>query len=365
MRTLIIFVFLLLTQSVWAWGGRGHHAICHSAVFLLKEKGLKTFLRSRPHTMGHLCNIPDIYWKNSGPEQNKIGSPTHWIDPEVIGLKLVDVPTNYKKIISKYTGKKNHFEPEKTIASIPAELGSVWWRADQFWQRAVKAGKEIKRSKAPKDKKEEQNEALPYNQATYDFMVNLGLLGHFVGDSSQPFHVTVDHDGYFAGHGGIHWFYEDGNMDAQDESVETQLIQVARQLQAMVNSKDKTEKNQVKFLTAKNKIEQMRQLTMLSSNDIPALLQIDQLTKPSELASPQNNNTRKPAQRLTPDETAAAYLPYITKHMGRSAALLAAMWDEAYVKAGRPDLSAYRSFRYPLSPEFVPPDYYDLKTANP
>ena len=364
-QLLSLIIILFSTQIALAWGGRGHHAICHSSMFLVKEKGLRDFLASRPHTLGHLCNIPDIHWKNSGPEQNKIGSPTHWIDPEVIGVKLADIPADYKKLINKYSGKTNLFDGEKKIASVPGELGSIWWRADQFWRRAVDFGKKIKSAKAPKDPKEQQDEALPYNSATFEFLVNLGLMGHFTGDASMPFHTTADHDGYQAGHGGIHWFYEDGNVDKQDESMETKLIEEARKMQAMAVSKDKNEKNQVRFLTEKNRIEQMRQLTILSSADIQSILDIDKITVPSEKAKPENNNTKQPAKRLAPEVTAAAYQPYIIKHMARSAVLLAAMWDEAYVKAGRPDLSAYRSYRYPFTPDFVNPDYYEIKTSNP
>lgn len=361
----LIFSVVFSTPFAKAWGGRGHHAICHSTVFLLKEKGLKDFLISRPHTMGHLCNIPDIHWKNSGAEQNKIGSPTHWIDPEVIGMKLDKVPADYKKIVSKFTGQPNQFEKDKTIVSIPSEFGSIWWRADQFWRRSVADGKQIKKAKLPKGGKEEQDEALPYNQSIYGFMVNLGLIGHFVGDASMPYHVTADHDGYGAGHGGIHWFYEDGNVNEQDESMETKVIEMAKKFQTMTKSKDKAEKDQVKFLTAKNKIEQMRELTILSSNDIQAISEIDKTTTPSEKASAENNNTKKPAQRQSPSMTAAEYQPYIIKHMARSAALLAAMWDDAYVQVGRPDLSGYRSYRYPFTPDFVAPDYYETKTSNP
>jgi hypothetical protein len=43
--------------------------------------------------------------------------------------------------------------------------------------------------------------------------------------------------------------------------------------------------------------------------------------------------------------------------MSDSTAQLAAFWDEIYERAGKPDLSAYRSYRYPFKPDFVAPDY--------
>ena len=64
---IILSAMLILFSSprpAHAWGGRGHNTICEAAAFLVKNKELKEFLQLRPHIMGHLCNIPDIQWKN-------------------------------------------------------------------------------------------------------------------------------------------------------------------------------------------------------------------------------------------------------------------------------------------------------------
>lgn len=359
----LVSLVIFQCSSVWAWGGRGHHAICHHAVFLMKEKGLRDFFKARPQVLGHLCNTPDIHWKNQGGEQNRIGSPTHWLNPETIGLTLEKLPDDYKKIVKKYTGKPHKTEANKTLHNVPGELGSLWWRAEQFWKRGIAEGEKIGKSKPPVNKAEEQDTALPYNKALFGMMVNLGLMGHFVGDASMPFHSTIDHDGYLAGHGGIHWFYEDANVNEQDETFESKIIPEAKKLQALADSEVKSEREKVQFLIEKNPIERMRQLSIISVKEINPILEIDKVKVASEKPN-KEGSLKKPAERLTAEETKAAMEPLIIQQLARSAALLAQFWDEAYTKAGRPDLTAYRSYQYPFTPEFVPPDYYDVHSGK-
>ena len=38
---LILLVFIFASQFSFAWGGRGHDAICQSAVYLIKDENLK------------------------------------------------------------------------------------------------------------------------------------------------------------------------------------------------------------------------------------------------------------------------------------------------------------------------------------
>ena len=142
----IFFLTLLITSTAHSWGGRCHHTICDAATFLVKDEGLRSFLITRPHMMGHLCNVPDYHWKNLGPDLGKLGNPAHYIDPEILGLDVGDIPTDYQKIIDLFTGAPNKFK-EGTVFSIPSEFGSLWWRADQFYRRAV--AEKVEWSKSP------------------------------------------------------------------------------------------------------------------------------------------------------------------------------------------------------------------------
>ena len=108
-----VLIMYFSTQNVWAWGGRGHDAICEAAVFLVKSPQLKEYLQNKPHMMGHLCNVPDIYWRNLAPELRKLGDPGHFINAENLGLKISEIPTDYRKIVETYTGVENKAKENK------------------------------------------------------------------------------------------------------------------------------------------------------------------------------------------------------------------------------------------------------------
>lgn len=353
---LIALFILLLSQGVLAWGGRGHHTICDAATFLVQNDELKKFLTTRPHVMGHLCNIPDIYWRNG--DFNKEGAPTHYIDVEIIPYSIQDTPLDLQKLTEDLNGKKKA-NKDQIIRSLPHELGTLWWRADQFFKRSLLDKEALQKSKAgaklePKDEQDENNS---FNKAVYGFFTNLGIMGHFVGDASQPFHSTDDYDGYNKGHGGIHSYYEEAVVAELDYDLQEKVYKEGKKL---INAQRKE-----KFLTAKTVLEKMKALSILSFADIEPVLKIDKLVKPSEVIEEKGMKIRKAAQREPLSKTIKKFEPLVVKHMGRSAALLATLWDQAYLEAGSPNLSSYRSFKYPITPDFVMPDYYEIKKTTP
>ncbi|MEK2689782.1 hypothetical protein [Bdellovibrio sp. GT3] len=345
----LVLPLLLLSSTAFAWGGRGHDAICRAAVFLVKDEGLKEYLRNKPQMMGHLCNIPDFYWKSLGGEANKHGNPAHFIDIEVIGLKVADIPSDYKKIITEYTGKENKFKNDgTTIKDIPTEFGSAWWRADQFVNRIAALNKDFAAAKPPANFKEEQDENLPYNKLAYQMIVDMGLMGHFVGDISQPFHTTADYDGWAAGHGGIHAYYEDAVVGEFDGDLDWLVLKEAR---AMKNPS---------FLKPATVVDKMKALSIISNTEIPKILKMDPVTKPSVLKKEHGMEIKTRAERKPASVAFKKMKPVVVTDMARGALLLANLWDDAYAKAGRPKIGAYKSYKYPFTPDFVMPDYYAI-----
>lgn len=356
---LLFFVFFFSIQNANAWGGRGHHTICDAATFLVKNKSLRDYLTTRPQMMGHLCNVPDFYWKSLGGDVSKWGNPTHYIDVEITGLKINEVPTDYKKVIADFQGKPNAFKKDATIFSIPIEFGSIWWRADQFYRRAFSDGENLKASQAPTNSKEEQDENLPYNKFIYSMVVNMGLMGHFVGDMGQPFHSSIDYDGYETGHGGIHSYYEDLGVSAQDYKLTADVVTKAKELQKLAKATKKSANKNIAFLTAPTVIDRMKALAILSSGEVKEVYKNDPIIKKSEVVNEKGMSIKKQAERKPIDVAAPKWRPLIVNEMARSAALLALCWDEIYEKIGEPKLAAYKSYKYPFTPDFVMPDYYD------
>ncbi|UOF00015.1 phospholipase C/P1 nuclease family protein [Bdellovibrio reynosensis] len=353
MKSLIIVGALLISSQAFAWGGRGHHSICSAASFLVKEPGLKEYLQHKPQMMGHLCNMPDFYWKSLGSEANKLGNPTHFVDIEVIGLKVKDIPTDYKKIVDEFTGRPNKFKNDgSTIKSIPNEFGSSWWRADQFMRMIEGLAKGFASAVAPANFKEEQNNELPYNKLSYDMIVAMGLMGHFVGDNAQPFHTSADYDGYAVGHGGIHAYFEDAVVGQFDGDLEALILKEAR---GMKNPS---------FLKPATAVEKMKALSQISFEEIPKILKMDPIKKKSTLVKEKGMEIKTAAEREPAQVAFKKMKPLIVTEMARASVLLANLWDEAYVKAGRPKIGAYKSYKYPFTVDFVAPDYYPTEVKE-
>ena len=348
MKSIISIFLSFVSIQAFAWGGRGHDSICEAAVFLVQNENLKDYLLNKPHMMGHLCNIPDIYWRGLSNNETQHGNPTHYINPEALGLAAKDTPLDMKVLISKYTGQENMTRSGSKLSSVPLDMGTNWWRADQFFRLAVESAKEITKSTAPANSKEEQDDNFSYNKNFYNMIVSMGLMGHYVGDNGQPFHVTSDHDGYAAGHGGIHAYYEDASVAYFGPELQVQIVAAAKKLK------------KTPFLTG-NTLEKMRALGEISASEVKDILKVDPVTKPSTLKVERGMSLKTPAERKSGKIGHEKFKKFIVTQMGRSALLLAHLWDEVYKQAGQPEIKAYKSYRYPLTPDFVYPDYYEIK----
>lgn len=345
---------IIFSDTASAWGGRGHAAICESAVYLVQNENLKEYLQNKPHMMAHLCNIPDISWRSLGNQFTAHGNPTHYINAELIGAQIKDVSTDLKSIIEKYTGTENRIKENSKISSIPQDMGTNWWRADQFQRRAIQFANELKKQTAPANSKEEQDDNLAYNKSFYEMIVSMGVMGHFVGDNSQPFHVTSDHDGYAAGHGGIHSYYEDSSVAFFGPDLQTKIVAAAKKM-----------KSTAKFLKGTGAVEKMRALGEISAGEVKAILKVDPVITPSVLKIEKGMSLKTVAKRQPANIGFKKFEKLMTVQMARASLLLAHLWDEAFAAAGNPEAKAYKSYKYPLNPEFVMPDYYDIKAVDP
>lgn len=354
MKFLLLAVSLLISSAAFSWGGRGHDSICRTAVFLVKDKQLRDFLRNKPQMMGHLCNMPDFYWRGISPEVSKLGNPTHFIDVEITGTPVKDIPDDYAKVMTEFTGTPNKFKNDGSkIFSVPTEFGSVWWRADQFYRLVSNMKADFAAAAPPANSKEEQNNDLPYNKLVYQMTIDMGLMGHFVGDTSQPFHTTADYDGYATGHGGIHSYFEDAAVGEFDGDLDALVLKEAR---AMKNPP---------FLKPETVVGKMKALSIISTAEVPALLKLDPVIEKSTVVKDHGMDVRTPAKRQDAHVGYERFHKHIVTELARGAVLLAELWDESYANAGRPQLKAFKSYKYPFTVEFIAPDYITPAAAAP
>lgn len=308
MKTFVfsLFIFVLFLPRAGAWGGRGHTIVCEASIYLIKDRDLKSFLLDRAYILNHLCLVPDVYWRGLQGDA-KVGNSTHFLNHEKLLGKMSDAPLNYKEALARLPKTLN--QNQKVL-----ELGSSWWRADQFFRRAVLAGKD---------------------KSAENFLINIGLMGHFIADNGVAFHVVEDFDGRKTGQSGLHEFYES----------RVPSILGPKLLSLVVASAEKE-----KIIT-QDLLPALRELAVSSLNDVPFLVKSDPVLRRSF--------TKEAAIRKLPEDVVNLWKPVIIKALGRSAALMARSIEEAYRQSGKPDFKdSY--VKFPLTPEFIQPDYFDL-----
>jgi hypothetical protein len=342
-------VLFFSSSKSHAWSGRGHNTVCEAASFLVKNKELKKFLQGRPHIMGHLCNIPDIQWKNEG-DYRAVGDAAHYIDPEILGFTPKTLPLDLEKLKKDFTGKESKIAPNEKIFSVPRQLGSAYWRVEELMNNLAELKKDFTEAKIPQNKSEEQNRDLPFNKATYTFMTTAGIMGHYVGDLAQPYHNTSDHDGYESGHGGIHSYYEELVVNEIDGDLLSKVIKSARS------------QKHPEWMNG-SLLERIRNFSAAAYADIGKIKKLDPIIKKSELKIEKGMSIKSPAVRKNPAEVVKKFEPLIVTHMGRGAWMLAQLWDEAFESMGKPQLSSYKSYQYPFTVDFIYP-HYDVKTVS-
>lgn len=192
----------LAVAFVWnctahAWGARGHQIVAKMGAELAKEG--KAFWDRNNEEIASLSIVPDKYWKtgpNSGTEQF-----THWF--QIDGY--YSNPNDYPLFPLKYLKAVKEFSEKKVVKN-----GTAIWRSEQFFEEAVLALRERRYSNA-----------LEY----------AGVMAHYVGDLSQPLHVTTNYDGEETGNDGIHKFFESDNLNkTQVRGLETDVYRRARAL---------------------------------------------------------------------------------------------------------------------------------------
>jgi hypothetical protein len=119
------------------------------------------FWASQAGTLSNLANVPDEDWSQAATKAEE--RPNHWyaIDSDVPGR----------------------------------ERGKAIRRVAQLARVAVQALRDGEKERA---------------------IAMAGVLAHYVGDLSQPLHVTRNHDGWETGDPGIHYFFEIRNVETRD-----------------------------------------------------------------------------------------------------------------------------------------------------
>lgn len=355
-RFILTSLIFLFPSPAFSWGETGHDIVARVAVRLVGERApealAKPFLK-KEHMMGHLANVPDIVWRSMDKKVANLNGPTHFVDFEYLQANTSqidpvrlphDLNTYQEMLRSNCQAHKDDCAPGKSEAQKLSKTGTAPLRVGQLaslMRAALAEGKDAPRKpgKGGKDSRFEEriNDALLY----------AGLLAHFVGDLTNPLHTAKDYDGWERRAGGLHEYFESDVVNACDLVLIHDVFVEARDQHPF-------EKAEAKYVPkAEDRRDAITSAWVLVADSQSHLKDLFELDRKASLLEDSKSKTH--AKRKAPREARDAYQGFVTKRLALAADALATVWTREWEAAGKPDLSTYASFEYPVKPDFIVP----------
>ena len=209
LRSAALAVISLCTASAcFGWGSDGHRIINRLAAQSLPVDVPAFFTSAAALAeIEYLGPEPDRWRSPAEPELSATQAPDHFIDLEyadVIG-PLPRKRFDFIEQLSQY----RRLHPGEAANETPEKVGLQPWQTEEVWER-LKAGFRDYREALAKheDTKPEEAAVLFY----------AGWLGHYVGDGSQPLHVSRDYNGWVEP-ANLHGYTTEHHIHSQFETV--------------------------------------------------------------------------------------------------------------------------------------------------
>lgn len=368
----VLLASALVSYEALAWGERGHHIVGYTAARLVKsktrkgdanEKAMGQFFSDRAIALGHLSNIPDISWKTPSQDAavRTLNPPHHFFDVERVlkpGERMTSLPTDIELIVKRYADLGHDMK------KFREGIGFAPWRIQELFGLLREAFQCIKNKEAQAPEAKGSAFVSPFDPGktpTYSCkpevpkrsdvfaaMSIAGVLSHFIGDLAQPYHVTVDYDGWDTGNGGVHAYFESEVLHELDERMSAEVLE-----------KSKYVGFEVFPSTRESLVKLAYRITENSYKYIPEVRRLDSKL----LASPSSvqNSTKVSAVRRPKDDPSVqkAFRNITVKRLAFGASTLAKIWMMAWVEGGKPKMDGYPIWLspYPLDVPFIFPSF--------
>lgn len=215
------------------------------------------FMRWYSFDFGVYNNLPDLVWKR--PETYESERYEHYLDLEIFERAFKEKP----EVKDPFLLSRKEFETR--FPDFPLTAGRALWRIREMEADLAKIAEDLRKLPEPKG---QARRALQEK-----WILQAGLLGHYVADLSQPLHASENHDGQFSNQHGIHRYFEEFCVDELFPDI---FAEVHREAQRRWPKFRK--ENEKKSLT-----EMVLFLARNSNSKLQLLLDIDKRNKRDDL----------------------------------------------------------------------------------
>ena len=212
---------LLFSNEALAWGPLGHRMVAETAAIILarteKSPSWGEFLARHRFQLGFYSMIPDTVFRKPYKKDDEIEAPTHYFDVDIVHLqKIPDDFQELRKQVQKVL--------DLNLPPAHSKIGSAPWRIDQL-SRTVRDG--LKNTLEIKGGYRAGVTLTPSQKQAYDGLLNLGILSHYTGDATMPYHARSDWNGWKTGQGGVHFYFENDCVDFLEPGLSTEVLEAA------------------------------------------------------------------------------------------------------------------------------------------
>jgi hypothetical protein len=281
------FLLLFITVSAAAWGDKGHLMINRLAIEAASPK-LPEFMNAARDQLIYNAFEPDR-WREEGraSAMNTAQAADHFFDSEYWGTISTLEPDRYA-FMEKVAGKKVELVKIGYLPYAILENYGKLVNAFRFWRNA----------KTPQDRE----------SARANAVYVAGVLGHYVGDGSQPMHMSIHYNGWadatpnpknFSKDRGLHGRYEAGYVNmALDAGGVRPKVQAPQRLDNVWNS--------------------VKRYLTLGFADLEPMYELEKTGE------------------FNPNEPRSKGTEFIAIELARAATMLGNLWYTAWLESGEP-----------------------------
>jgi hypothetical protein len=185
---LVVIICILLTKvEAFGWGNEGHRYINQVAAKRIPHE-MPKFFRSAVDRLTYLGPEPDRWREKLEPTLKNAQEPDHFLNMERLE-GMAELPVYPYEFIQKlYEKRATITDPKERAEYQPENIGMQPYAAIAMYERLKVAFREYR------NLKKEHKSTRP---AELEAVYCAGVLGHYVGDASQPLHTTIYYNGWF------------------------------------------------------------------------------------------------------------------------------------------------------------------------
>jgi hypothetical protein len=193
-------LILISIQNIFAWGPEGHSAVNALALASLPSDFGIQITPERKARIEYLANEPD-HWRNvEDPPLENFNAPDHYIDledlplygltPDTLPIMRYDFMADIARARAEHPEKFPPINPDKDSDHTRELDGFLPWAIEENYEKLLSGFSTLKAYQT------HGGTAVEIANEEANIIYIMGVMGHYVGDGSQPLHTTRYYNGW-------------------------------------------------------------------------------------------------------------------------------------------------------------------------